>query len=882
MTRIEILKHWFLNRTDTIAIRTGANRKPKPITGLTTTELDQIIDSHLTGRAVAVQGMSFSQYRCGTYTPEPVSNTSKWLCLDIDGNTHKDGFTHPEELCGALVREVISHKMHPHIERSGSGAGYHIWIFFETGVPAKDIRLFARVLLSNIPNHLLSTINNNTGEVEVFPKQDTTKNKGNMVWMPWHFAAKNRGNQFLKLDMTDYEPGEIVAGFEYSVLPDLSPYINDADVRRLLKPLSKKNDVEDTYTGETEITFPEWRKMALPLINLDEIYGDALTGVQKGSYFECRDPSSPSGDKHPSAGVYLGSDEEHERGWFHSFRTGEAISVFDFMVKYRNVPSFQDAIKYVASMTNVPLPRKINHNEIAQATSIVEKHAIREHNVSIERPKIILNGKPWREVGCQLVDAVKQWNEPPCLFEHGGIPVQIDRGIDKKLMMKEMTNDNFKWLICQVADYYTMNEDGETKHEKPPERMSGELKGTMGGYLPHLRAITSVPYFSIKGKLITNPGYDYETQIYYHPEKNFELPDKPFDVEEAKKFIFDTVWKEFPFANKAERANLLAAYLLPFVRHLFDGPSPMHYIEASSPGSGKTILAKLIIETIGKVSARSIGLGTKDDREIDKRITTALLRSPQIVLMDNASGHLDSATIASLLTSDTWESRILGGNETACLPNNALWLMTANNLTLSDEIARRSVRSRLEPKHSKPWEVKHEIKDIVGFVISNRSYMVWCMLSFVKNWFMNECMPGDQTLGSFENWASVIGGILKAAEVDDFLANSKDMYEQATEEMAEIEEFIPVWWEEYGNTKVSATQLAELARRTQTMMSCYGGYAGDDSKRHILMGKKLTYFKGRIVGKHVVQKGKSGGSIQYWLEIYVPPKMVQGDITAIV
>jgi hypothetical protein len=47
---------------------------------------------------------------------------------------------------------------------------------------------------------------------------------------------------------------------------------------------------------------------------------------------------------------------------------------------------------------------------------------------------------------------------------------------------------------------------------------------------------------------------------------------------------------DFPFATDADRTNALGALLLPFVRELVDDPTPLHLIEAPSPGIGKGLL----------------------------------------------------------------------------------------------------------------------------------------------------------------------------------------------------------------------------------------------------------------------------------------------------
>lgn len=99
-----------------------------------------------------------------------------------------------------------------------------------------------------------------------------------------------------------------------------------------------------------------WRKAALGALRLETVYGALLTGrTSRSGWLECRDPASPSGDNHPSAGVADGSGEA-ERGTFHSFRTGESCSLFDFLVQQGRASDFKTACALVAELSGVALP----------------------------------------------------------------------------------------------------------------------------------------------------------------------------------------------------------------------------------------------------------------------------------------------------------------------------------------------------------------------------------------------------------------------------------------------------------------------------------------------------------------------------------------------
>ncbi|MDI6771488.1 MAG: hypothetical protein QME77_02735, partial [bacterium] len=72
--------------------------------------------------------------------------------------------------------------------------------------------------------------------------------------------------------------------------------------------------------------------------------------------------------------------------------------------------------------------------------------------------------------------------------------------------------------------------------------------------------------------------------------------------------------------------------------------------------------------------------------------TAELTKARPIILLDNLPERrsLDSSALAAVVTSDPWTDHVLGESRMISLPNRALWLITANNPSLSDELARRA------------------------------------------------------------------------------------------------------------------------------------------------------------------------------------------------
>ena len=150
-----------------------------------------------------------------SYAPAP-DGTTKWVCLDFDGGDHADALADPKQTAIGTWRRFTEAGLATHLERSGSGKGWHLWCFFDPPLKADRARILARAL---IPEEVTlgtgEVVRTNTGRgVEIFPKQAKVEKKGygNLVWLPWWSGAEEGANQFHCLDghgdLVPYLPAE--------------------------------------------------------------------------------------------------------------------------------------------------------------------------------------------------------------------------------------------------------------------------------------------------------------------------------------------------------------------------------------------------------------------------------------------------------------------------------------------------------------------------------------------------------------------------------------------------------------------------------------------------------------------------------------------------
>lgn len=416
------------------------------------------------------------------------------------------------------------------------------------------------------------------------------------------------------------------------------------------------------------------------------------------------------------------------------------------------------------------------------------------------------------------------------LFWSGGIMSRVQPQGDRATI-EEMTVDRMLYRLAILAKWYKEKEiikslepaasgdqapetlDKKKKVEKkkktekeryyttPPVKLARHLLAApqSDAPLPILKGIVTSPVFTAEGELLNEPGFHESSGLYYlEAFKVLPVPNAPTCEQalEALNFINSELLQDFPFAGSADRAHALALMILPFVREMIPGPTPLHLIEASVPGSGKSLLAHLLL--LPALGEGGIGSSPQpeDDAEMTKLITAALVGGKGALFLDNLSRTLDSGQLANALTNLIWEGRILGISRVASAPVRLVFVATGNNPTLSTEITRRTIRTRLVPDTDTPEnreDFKHPV--IAEWATENRAQIVQAVHIIVRHWINQGKPKGKKTLGSYEQWSRTIGGILESVGVDSLLGNYREMREQADVQRVARGAFCDEWYE---------------------------------------------------------------------------------------
>lgn len=275
----------------------------------------------------------------------------------------------------------------------------------------------------------------------------------------------------------------------------------------------------------------------------------------------------------------------------------------------------------------------------------------------------------------------------------------------------------------------------------------------------------------------------------------------------AVSLLKDDVYGDFPFEDEASPAHLISLTLLPFVREMIDGPTPIHAISKPAPGTG----ASLMVEGFSLLAYGETIAGMaepKGDEEFNKVIVSALLDSMRVFWIDNLNKPLDSGAFAAMVTNGRFAGRLLGNSKMIDAPVRFPFIVSANAFRCSDEMARRCAPILIDSCSEDPTkgrEFKHP--DLKIWIKENRSELVWACLTIIQSWMAEGQVPGKENFASFESWSAVMGGILANAGITGFLENKDAFRDKNNDRMSNDKAFIMLWYETFG---VKETRLGKL------------------------------------------------------------------------
>jgi len=388
--------------------------------------------------------------------------------------------------------------------------------------------------------------------------------------------------------------------------------------------------------------------------------------------------------------------------------------------------------------------------------------------------------------------------------------------------IEELRNDaQWQFEVGRHADF-VRGKGERTRSVSPPAAVIAEIRANSALKVPVCKSIVRVPLFSRDGSLRTSKGYDAASETYLAPWAEFlpvpdHVDDATLDRALAKlelplrDFPFSDVFlgedgepvrvsgtndcEGFPLPNygrgNSSRTHALAMLLTPIVRQMIQGPTPAYLVDKPKPGTGATLLLKLVSAV---VYGRSI-MGTlgQSRAEIGKQVTAKLKCGHPLLIFDNVDQHVDSADLAAAITGGYWQGRILGTSNETNVEIKATWAFSGNSGSFSPELMRRTVPIRLDASTDDPAQDRGETyfklasmqTTFESWVDQNKTEIVWALHVLVKYW-QGCCDDGyvytGETIASFEEYSRIVGGILSSCGFTGFLENRKAYLETRNDE----------------------------------------------------------------------------------------------------
>lgn len=482
------------------------------------------------------------------------------------------------------------------------------------------------------------------------------------------------------------------------------------------------------------------------------------------------------------------------------------------------------------------------------------------------RPIIDAGDEDLERTSSKAWAALMAANNPPRLFRTLNGPVRLE-SVDQSITptTQPLNDDRMSFELARAATWIKTR-GKVTSPAYPPIRVVSDLLVSPEIPLPLLDRIVGVPVYGPLGELQTTPGYHAGSRTFYAPAPGFELEpvaQRPTDAELSKAIsVVEDVIADFPFVADADRSHAVGEMLQPYARSMILGPTPIHMHEAPTAGSGKDLLAEALMwSSLGQLPNSMTY--SPNGEEMRKKITATLRMQPEAVLIPNVNKIIDSGDLCDAVSRPIWQDRVLGVSETIRVPVRCVWIISANNPGVSKEVARRTIRIRLDSGLERPEERPAESfrhPKLVEWVRDNRASIAWACLTIIQHWIAIGKPAGKATLGTYEAWASVIGGILDAIRMPGFLANRAAFYEAADTETSAWGALVDAWWDAHRDARVGTSVLFAIANQ----LDGFDFGKGSDRSQQVTFGMQLVKQRDRIYGDRQIRAAGEYRRAKQW------------------
>lgn len=452
---------------------------------------------------------------------------------------------------------------------------------------------------------------------------------------------------------------------------------------------------------------------------------------------------------------------------------------------------------------------------------------------------------------------LEEMRRAPDLFEFGGHTVIVEGDKMHSLADKYAL---LHFIGSRMQFFKTVVREG-TSTEQPvdPPVMVAQMIEGMGARrgIKELKRICTAPTITRTGAVMDKEGYR-DGLLFQFDDDSVPQINQTAGIDEAVIALDEILrpFRYFPLVGASDRTSLLCAILSAVVRPVID-TCPAFGFDAPIQGSGKTLLAKSVaaIATGKRVSIKS-HVGSRDDEEIRKRIMSIMLEGEGAVVWDNIMGVFNSPAMASLLTSCEYSDRLLGSTKTISISNNAVWVLTGNNLQLAGDMPRRVYVCRIDPETQDPFSREFEF-DPETYCLERRMDIIAAGITIIKAWFNAGCPHTQGRTASFEQWDDLVRQPIAwlATYRPELLVDPMDVLRSAKEvdpEQEEWKDMLEALNKKFSTVPFTAKDVMHVYQSVHDSQTGYGTTTPTEDVIHecihdVLGGRNVT---ARRIGKY--------------------------------
>lgn len=483
-------------------------------------------------------------------------------------------------------------------------------------------------------------------------------------------------------------------------------------------------------------------------------------------------------------------------------------------------------------------------------------------------------------------------SDPNCMvFQQQGRTVRIvEFQTDSKKKKSELKRPNTALTIEPCDEIHLINvlnrkcawstHDGRSlvpQRTNFPTLAAKMILDRKGKGLAVLNGFVCCPTIREDGSLLETPGYDEESGLFFDPCGTIftKIPENPTkdEAREALNLLKNLI-KDFPFADDGISAAVaLAEMMTGPIRRSLD-QSPAFANDASTRGSGKTLLAKIpALLSTGKEP--TMLAPTPNEAEMEKRLASAFMAGDPIICIDNIDFPFGSPDLCLALTAKSYNPRKLGKSKAPSVGTNSQLIFTGNNLEFRGDICTRILKCRLLPDCEHPEDRKFD-RNLEIYIPKNRGELVTAILTIIRAYVIAG-FPKLNELSEFRtyySWNRFIRGPL-------VWLGEKDPYESAKEikeNDPEKEELTALFSSLYAAVKplpidsFTVSELLKILSKKQDneeikdivdviIEIAPDGRGFIDPKK---LGAKIKKFKDRTIsGYRITKAGEYGNAIRW-------------------